>query len=98
MRASRLKSCSKISKEILKKRTQAHVVGEIRKIVANSPVKPNFTEEQILESYLYAIDLSCARGVRRKHILFTCAFWDVLDDPEKREAICDYFEVLYGDK
>jgi len=70
--------------------------NNISKIIKSSPIKPNFSCEQILDTYMGCQQILLRRGELRRHVLYLSAFYDIIDDKEQMKLICEKFELNYG--
>jgi hypothetical protein len=79
-------------KHLAKKQAYNH----ISKIIESSPIKPNFSVEQIFDTYMEFQEMLLRRGELRRHLIYLSAFYDIMDDREKMNLICEKFELNYG--
>lgn len=79
-------------KQLAKKQAGDH----ISKIIEESPIKPSFTKDQILDIYMEYQHIMVRRGELRRHLLYLATFCDIIDDKEQMKLICEKFELNYG--
>src|SRR3989304_4627340 len=78
------------------KMIRKHIMDELSKIIKESPIKPTFTPDLIIERFQSIQKIKVRRGIMKKHLLFLCAFSDMMLDKENIKIICNAFELKYG--